>query len=143
MMKIKLSNKQREKIQKHGEEGYPHEICGAMLGTFDEKVISVEELYRLENLRDINPERRYEVTPQDQLEAQKRADKLNLEVVGFYHSHPDHPAQPSQYDLDHAWPRYVYAIVSVRDGTAETLNCWQLSEDHSEFNRLSFVLGKK
>lgn len=137
MMKIKLTDTHTEKIREHGEDGYPHEICGAILGAFEDDAIVVNELYRMENLRDENRERRYEVTPKDQLKAQKRADERDLDVVGFYHSHPDHPAEPSQYDLDHAWPRYVYAIVSIQDGSAGALNFWQLAEDESEFNKLS------
>lgn len=139
MTKINLTSDHEETIRSHGEDGYPHEICGAMLGSFEDDRIIVDELYRMENLRDENRERRYEVTPKDQLKAQKRADERNLDVVGFYHSHPDHPAEPSQYDLDHAWPRYVYAIVSVHDASAQDLNFWQLSDDQSEFNQLTPV----
>jgi len=132
-MEADLEKSLRTAIREHGEEGYPDEICGAMLGTFKEDRIHVSEVHRLENLREENTERRYEVTPQDQLMARRRADEQGLDVVGFYHSHPDHPARPSQYDLDHAWPRYLYVIVSIREGTAETLNAWQLSEDGDEF----------
>lgn len=139
MTKIELTDAHEKKIREHGEDGYPHEICGALLGSFGEEHILVEELHRLENLRDERRERRYEVTPKDQLKAQQRADERDLDVVGFYHSHPDHPACPSQYDLDHAWPRYVYAIVSVRNGNADDLNFWQLSDDESEFNQLKTI----
>ena len=68
--------------------------------------------------------------------------ELGAELLGFYHSHPDHPARPSQYDLDHAWPFFSYVIVSVRGGTAEDMTSWRLREDRSAFDQESLTAGE-
>ena len=74
------------------------------------------------------------VRPQDYRAAEKRASDVGAELLGFYHSHPDHPARPSQYDLDHAWPFFSYVIVSVREGVSEDMTSWRLREDRSAFD---------
>lgn len=80
------------------------------------------------------PENRFDFDPKEHLAVQRRARERGLEVVGFYHSHPDHPARPSQYDLDHAaWPGYSYVIVSVGKGVAGDANSFELAEDRSHF----------
>jgi proteasome lid subunit RPN8/RPN11 len=66
---------------------------------------------------------------------------MKLEIIGVYHSHPDHPAQPSPYDLDHAWPFFSFVIVSVRNGTAEDLRSWELENDRSKFNSEQILQG--
>jgi len=76
---------------------------------------------------------RYEIAPEDFLRAETTAASLELDVIGIYHSHPDHPAKPSDFDLDHALPFYLYAIVSVEHGTAKDLTAWRLKSDRSEF----------
>lgn len=73
--------------------------------------------------------------------AEKRATEAGGELLGFYHSHPDHPAQPSQYDLDHAWPVFSYVIVSVREGVAGDMTSWRLREDRSAFDEERLVAG--
>jgi proteasome lid subunit RPN8/RPN11 len=75
------------------------------------------------------------VTPNDYRAAERRAGERGAELLGFYHSHPDHPAKPSQYDLDHAWPFFSYVIVSVRNGVSEDMTSWRLREDRSAFDR--------
>jgi proteasome lid subunit RPN8/RPN11 len=74
------------------------------------------------------------VRPDDYREAERRATALGAELLGFYHSHPDHPARPSQYDLDHAWPFFSYIIVSVRAGVPEGMTSWRLRDDRSGFD---------
>ena len=96
-------------IREHGEATYPHECCGALVGR-DGHVTSV---VALPNTTEEGPRRRFLVRPSDYREAERRASELGVELLGFYHSHPDHPARPSQYDLDHAWPTFAYVIVSV------------------------------
>jgi proteasome lid subunit RPN8/RPN11 len=73
--------------------------------------------------------------PQDYMAAERRGTELRADLLGFYHSHPDHPARPSQYDLDHAWPSFSYIIVAVRAGTPEDMTSWQLREDRSAFDQ--------
>ena len=119
-----------EAIRDHGRQTYPHECCGAMLGRAD----VVVEACPLPNTTEEGPRRRFLVRPQDYRAAERRATELGLELLGFYHSHPDHPARPSQYDLDHAWPVFSYVIVSVREGLAAELTSWRLREDRAAFD---------
>ena len=119
-----------EAIRDHGRQTYPHECCGAMLG----RAGVVVEACPLPNTTEEGPRRRFLVRPQDDRAAERRATERGLELLGFYHSHPDHPALPSQYDLDHAWPVFSYAIVSVREGVAAELTSWRLREDRAAFD---------
>ena len=114
-------------IRAHGVETYPNECCGALIGR--DGVVTAT--YALPNTTEEGPRRRFLVRPADYRQAEKRAGELGGDLLGFYHSHPDHPAQPSQYDLDHAWPSFSYIIVSVRSGVPEDMTSWRLSEDRS------------
>jgi proteasome lid subunit RPN8/RPN11 len=116
-------------IRRHGEETYPHECCGALLGRGDE----VAAAFPLANTTEEGPRRRFLVRPSDYRVAEQQAGALGAELVGFYHSHPDHPARPSQYDLDHAWPTFAYVIVSVASGVARDATVWFLKDDRSAF----------
>jgi proteasome lid subunit RPN8/RPN11 len=91
-------------------------------------------LYPLVNRRDDSPRNRFSVTSEDVLAAEKEARGHGLDVVGWYHSHPDHPARPSQYDRDHAWPWYSYIIVSVQNGAPQEMTSWRLNDDRQEFS---------
>src|SRR5580765_6951828 len=117
-------------IRAHGEETYPHECCGALLGR-DGQVTAV---VALANTTEEGPRRRFLVRPSDYREAERRAAELGAELLGFYHSHPDHPAKPSQFDLDHAWPNFAYVIVSVMSGTGRDMTVWFLKDDRSRFD---------
>lgn len=116
-------------IRRHGEETYPHECCGALVGRGGRVVATV----RLPNTTEEGPRRRFLVRPSDYLLAEQQASALGGELLGFYHSHPDHPARPSQYDLDHAWPTFAYVIVSVASGSARDVTVWWLKDDRSTF----------
>jgi len=129
-MAIALSATVDAAIRAHGRETFPHECCGAMLG----KDGVVREAYALPNTTEEGPRRRFLVRPGDYRLAEKRAGDAGLDLLGFYHSHPDHPAKPSQYDLDHAWPFFSYVIVSVRQGVPEDMTSWRLREDRSAFD---------
>ena len=118
-------------IRRHGEETYPHECCGALIGRDD----MVSSTFALPNTTEEGPRRRFLVRPDDYRTAEERARELGAELLGFYHSHPDHPARPSQYDLDHAWPSFAYVIVSIRAGAPEDLTSWRLREDRSDFDQ--------
>lgn len=118
-----------EAIRKHGIEAYPNECCGGLIGR--EGVVS--EAYGLPNTTEEGPRRRFMVRPNDYRAAEKRASELGLELLGFYHTHPDHPARPSQYDLDHAWPSFSYVILSVQQGVPTDMTSWRLLEDRSGF----------
>ena len=134
-----------EKIRAHGVETYPYECCGALLGT-DHDVLAdapnqesgrisreVLALFPLVNRRDDSPRNRFAVTADDVREAEKAASAQGLEVIGWYHSHPDHPAKPSEFDRDHAWPWYSYIIVSVHTGVPQDMTSWRLKDDRSGY----------
>lgn len=126
-----------ERIRRHGADAYPEEGCGFLLGTVtgdgENRVTAVR---RAKNRQDERRTHRYQLTPEDYREADEAAQEQGLDVVGVYHSHPDHPARPSATDLEDAtFPGYTYVIVSVRDGTPETLTAWTLAPDRSEFRR--------
>ena len=135
---LKISSELADKIRAHGAQTYPHECCGALLGrdteVADRRVYrEIHGLHPLVNRRDDSPKNRFSVTSQDVLDAEKAARRQGLEVVGWYHSHPDHPARPSQYDRDHAWPWYSYIIVSVANRIPEEMTSWRLTDDRTEF----------
>ena len=117
-------------IRRHGEETFPHECCGALIGSGDRVIAAVP----LPNTTEEGPRRRFLVRPSDYRMAEQRASKLGGDLLGFYHSHPDHPARPSQFDLDHAWPNFHYVIVSVMSGVAKDMTVWFLKEDRSSFD---------
>src|SRR5438309_4585350 len=118
-------------IRRHGEETYPHECCGALVGRDGQVVAAVP----LPNTTEEGPRRRFLVRPSDYRLAEQRAGELGGELLGFYHSHPDHPARPSQYDLDHAWPTFAYVIVAVAAGAAAEMTVWYLKEDRTTFEK--------
>jgi len=130
-MAIALGSGVDASIRQHGIETYPNECCGALIGRDG----VVGSTYALPNTTEEGPRRRFLVRPQDYKDAERRAKEAGGELLGFYHSHPDHPARPSQYDLDHAWPFFSYIIVSVRAGVPEDMTSWRLREDRSVFDQ--------
>ncbi len=146
-LSLKMSMEIAQKIRQHGAETYPHECCGALLGrdatgvdgtaTAGIAELPLREilaLFPLVNRREDSPHNRFSVTAEDVRDAEKAARDKKLDVVGWYHSHPDHPARPSQYDREHAWPWYSYVIVSVAGGKPEEMTSWRLSDDRSEYS---------
>ena len=134
-----ISGHLAERIRAHGAEAYPHECCGALLGRDSEAADpnptrEVLALFPLVNRRDDSPRNRFAVTAEDVRDADRAAQKLGLEVIGWYHSHPDHPARPSQYDQDHAWPWYSYVIVSIENGSPQEMTSWRLADDRHAFS---------
>ena len=127
-----------QSIRRHGQETYPHECCGALVG----RAGHVTEIVALPNTTEEGPRRRFLVRPSDYREAERRAGEIGGVLLGFYHSHPDHPARPSQYDLDHAWPTFAYVIVAVAAGTAGDMTVWYLKEDRSNFQEGSLHHGE-
>ncbi len=156
-MSLKLGQLHLESIRGHAEQDYPSECCGMMLGKADGDSKRVTEIVPLKNLRhdasraqELLPladqdretdKNRFLIDPLDQLRVEKDARKRGLDVLGYYHSHPDHPARPSAYDRDHAWPWYSYVIIAVERGTPKELTSWVLAEDRSAFGVESVVEG--
>jgi len=122
------------RIHAHGIETYPYECCGALLGRDGDGSREVIDLVPLANRRDDSPRNRFEVTADDVRLAEKAAREKRLELVGWYHSHPDAPARPSEYDRDHAWPWYSYVIVSVQNGVAGDTASWRLQDDRAAYD---------
>lgn len=118
-------------IRRHGAETYPNECCGALIGRDG----VVTDTFALPNSTEEGPRRRFLVRPDDYRQAERRARETGGDLLGFYHSHPDHPARPSQYDLDHAWPFFSYIIVSVQSGDPQDMTSWRLREDRSAFDQ--------
>jgi len=119
-------------IREHGARTYPDECCGALIGREPGEVV---EAFALSNAMD-ERRRRFLIGPDAYRTAEARAADTGLTLLGFYHSHPDHPAVPSAFDLEHAWPNLHYVIVSVREGRAEAVRTWRLREDRSAFEEL-------
>lgn len=122
-------------IQDHAASTYPDECCGVLLG-FAGSEPGIVEAVPVANVDETNPSRRYTIEAGTLLAISRSAARRGLDVVGFYHSHPDHPAQPSAADLHEAtFPHYVYVIQSVERGTPTDLTAWSLAEDRSRFLR--------
>ena len=131
---LKLRSDLAAKIQAHGMQTYPHECCGAILGRDANGSREVMALLPLANRRDDSPRNRFEVTPDDVQLAEKTARERKIELIGWYHSHPDAPAQPSEFDREHAWPWYSYIIVSIRTGQPREMNSWRLRDDRTGYD---------
>jgi len=131
---LKIREELMKRIHTHGVETYPHECCGALLGRDGDGSREVADLMPLENRRDDSPRNRFEVTPEDVRLAEKTAREKRLELIGWYHSHPDAPARPSEYDRDHAWPRYSYILVSGETGVPRGAPSWRLRDDRAAYD---------
>ena len=142
LSKVAISDAVNQAIRRHGQETYPHECCGALVGTTADAESIVADVVPLPNTTEEGPRRRFLVRASDYRLAERRAAEMGGELLGFYHSHPDHPARPSQYDLDHAWPTFAYIIVSVADGKATDLTVWFLKDDRSSFEEGSIHYGE-
>jgi proteasome lid subunit RPN8/RPN11 len=116
-----------EEIRTEGERAYPAECCGVLAGRVD-GLKEVVRLVPVANRRTDDPYR-YLISPDDLRRITAELSSSGLEVLGFYHSHPDHPAAPSAFDVDHAWPWYSYIIVAVRQGRAAEISSWELEDD--------------
>lgn len=133
-MMIHLEPEQRKAIARHGERTYPDEGCGVLIGQHGGDAIQVADVMTVDNAREDSQHNRYIIAPEDVLNAERQAEAQGLVLVGFFHSHPDAPAEPSAYDLEHAsWPGLAYVIQSVREGHAQELRAWELSPDRTRF----------
>ena len=132
---IEIADEHLREIRAHGERDYPFECCGLLIGRFENGRKVVSETYAISNAREEEAKRnRFLIRPEELMRGEKYARENNLDVVGFYHSHPDDRAVPSNYDLDHAWPTYSYIVVAVEKGQAADLRSWEMESDRSRFN---------
>jgi proteasome lid subunit RPN8/RPN11 len=131
MTPIALNDSVLPAIRAHAADTYPHECCGALIARSD----TIVEAFALPNTTAEGARRRFLVGPSDYRLSEARARELGGELAGFYHSHPDHPARPSQHDLEHAWPNLTYVIIAVSNGTPGEATAWRLRDDRSAFDR--------
>jgi proteasome lid subunit RPN8/RPN11 len=132
---IGLSAELTAAIRREGEAAYPDECCGILLGRIPgEGRRIVEAVMPIVNAREAEERyHRFRIEPEDFMRAEKEARKQGRDVLGFYHSHPDHPARPSDYDREYALPFYSYIIVAVEGGKAGDFTSWELAADRSAF----------
>ncbi|MDJ0615385.1 MAG: M67 family metallopeptidase [Calothrix sp. MO_192.B10] len=153
---IHLSEEQLQTIRTHAQKTYPEECCGILFGHLADDGKTVVEVMPTENAwqgdtagdfpgdsQEYSKRRRYAIAPQVMLQAQKQAREQNLEIVGFYHSHPDYPAIPSEFDRLCAWQEYSYIIVAVKNGISTDINSWCLDPNQQFKPEKVRNLGKK
>lgn len=129
-----LDTERLHEIARHGEATYPEECCGILLGRETDGVRSIERLMPIGNQWDSGDRgERFLISSRDVLNAEREGRRSGLDVLGFYHSHPDSPARPSEFDREHAWPWYIYLIISIESGRAGPLTGWQLRDDRSGY----------
>lgn len=141
-MTLVLSENILQQIHAHGEEFYPEEGAGFLLGSEHGNRRQVMQIFTAENAReDEARHNRYLVMPEDYLKAEITADRLGLSLIGVFHSHPDHPNRPSEFDREWAQPFFSYVITSVSEGKAVESRSWRLAEDRSRFEEEEITLG--
>jgi proteasome lid subunit RPN8/RPN11 len=140
---LRLGQSHYEAIRRHGEETYPHECCGVLLGRIDDAddgTRVVTSIARAGNTRTDSPQNRYNIDPKDLIRIQREGRDRGEDIIGYYHSHPDHPAQPSKTDLAAAyWPGISYVITSVETGKAVLTNSFELELTGTDESDKKFV----
>ena len=126
-------------IHDHAKEAYPEECAGALVGMDVEGMKIVVDVWRAENTHEEERSRRFLIEPLKIKEFEERAAERDMDVLGFYHSHPDHPAKPSEYDREHAWPGWSYVIASVSAENVEDMRSWVLKGDRSGYDEEPIV----
>jgi proteasome lid subunit RPN8/RPN11 len=140
---LQLTEELLTQIHVHGEQAYPEEGAGFLLGAYsDNGTRAVQAIFPLANSReDEARHNRYLITPEGYLKAELEADRLGLSLIGVFHSHPDHPNRPSEFDREWAQPFFSYVITSVQSGKALESRSWRLIEDRSKFEEEEIKLG--
>ncbi len=140
---LRFTGGQWERMRQLAESAYPFEGCGVLVGRAGEGGWEVSEVFPGRNLVEDRRHDRYELDPRDIIAAERAGRSRGEEVLGFFHTHPDHPARPSQFDRDHAWPGYVYVVCAVDRGTMRRATAWILAGqgDRAEFEELPTGAG--
>ena len=126
-------------IHDHAKEAYPEECAGVLVGMDTGGMKIVVDVWRAENTHEEERSRRFLIEPLKIKEFEERAAERDMDVLGFYHSHPDHPAEPSEYDREHAWPGWSYVIASVSAENVEDMRSWVLKGDRSGYDEEHIV----
>ena len=132
---IRIDAESVSAIRDHGRAAYPEECCGALLGTAGNGAARIMRVERIENSSREEKRRRYVIAPPEYIRVERLADADGLAVLGFYHSHPDHPAVPSEYDREHGLPFFHYVVLAVGPESAGEIASYLLSEDRGVFER--------
>jgi proteasome lid subunit RPN8/RPN11 len=133
-MRLEITADLIKQIHQHGEDAYPSEGAGFLLGNSSADKRVVTAILELSNAREQSARHnRYLLTPQDMLRSEQEAGRLGLDVIGVFHSHPDHPNQPSEFDQEWAQPNFSYVITNINLGMAVESRSWRLEEDRSKF----------
>lgn len=132
-MSLKLTQSQIDQIRKHAERTYPFECCGFLLGSISKGDKDVVEVWLANNERTDSAHNRYLIAPEVYQKVEREAESRGLDILGFYHSHPDHPARPSEYDRSHALPWWSYIIVAVAQGESKEVTSWVLGDQDRKF----------
>lgn len=147
MTELIFTAEQVAQIEREGVEAYPNECCGAILGKDVAKGDKTQRIvHRLEPLKNSfeaeEQFHRFSLSPKDLMRVEKQASDEKMSVLGFYHSHPDHPARPSEYDRTHGWPFYSYVIIAITKGKPADLTSWQLDDVTEQFRSEEITRGK-
>ena len=137
---ITLDSRSLQEIRQHGREAYPEECCGALLGSGENGSACVARVERVGNARAEERRRRYAIDPLEYARLEREADARGMSVLGFYHSHPDHPARPSEYDRQHGLPFFHYIVLGVSAGSPGEIASFVLSEDRGLFEQEELVV---
>ncbi len=138
---IHIKKEHLDDIEAHGKEGYPNEVCGIILGVDGTEKKEVMELRRATNLNTDRAHDRYKLDPKDIHMADKDARDKGLDIIGFYHSHPDHPDIPSEFDREMASPYYSYIIISVMGGKETSTKSWLLNDESQAFEEEKIIVS--
>lgn len=133
-MTLKIGRGDMQHIHSHAQETYPEECAGALVGIDSGDVKVVVDVWRADNTHEEDRGHRFLIEPLQVKVFEDRARERELDLLGFYHSHPDHPAEPSEYDREHAWPYYSYVITSVAAESINDTRCWVLRDDRSGYD---------
>lgn len=142
-MALILTSAHMAQIRRQGEAAYPAEGCGLIGGVGDGDARRAVRLVPIPNARHDSPQNRYLIEPDAFRRAYTALQQDGLDVIGVYHSHPDHPARPSAFDQEHAWPRLSYVIVAVARGSAHDARSWVLDDDRGSFTEESIILEER
>jgi proteasome lid subunit RPN8/RPN11 len=126
-------------IHEHAKETYPEECSGVIVGMNTGEMKVVVDVWRAENTHEDERSRRFLIDPLVYMKLEQQADERDMDVLGIYHSHPDHPAEPSEYDREHAWPNLSYIIASVSSEQVDDMRSWVLKDDRSGYDEEPIV----
>jgi proteasome lid subunit RPN8/RPN11 len=138
---LRIAKAAMDQVRRHLEAGYPNEACGALIGRMDSQRFEALEFRPMRNVVGDRPWDRYALDPLEQLRVQRDADSRGLEIIGFVHSHPDHPPRPSRFDTEHGWPFYSYVVASVEQGRFKEARAFRLNQDAGRFEEEPLEIG--